>query len=964
MQPYNNLNLTTIVDSMSLKYETLRERSFVLFSYWCGVHSVEPAPWRIDTDTHYCLPRVSCTDRWNGFSISVDSAKITLTCDGEIVIIDIKSGFTPIWGDDNFIFLERSNPNPQTLTSLFNTLSDPPLYCEYLHDIRSGYWWPVDTRILITLVGHLVLVFTYRNSLLVSTCITSTKLLSKCLTDMINMQFGFDSFPRYANLVKRYAIELLGQDNAARHQPACIYLCVLIGLVVKNQHVFQNMDSFREYAIDNQLHYSDWFSTVSRWRGRFLTKVARSAQFLAGLLLAKTTYKTKFGKLRILLGLTLSAHSVWMFSNDRKHYWSNKTITASCMPCGPKVLAPGNFCQYVPGSCTEPSCRAFVYAPCAYMYCTVPMNCEHNAYRAAATRQCADWKGKVCPKQFRVYSRYLNHVTLKVQNVNIIDSKVWAARFKSRKAIMYGDAVKNEDLIADKEVVLNFKAMIKTEVSLGKVTDGNTFNANYDPRFIVSTDPSMGAIIGPKIYTVSKILSAAWSKGGCSYADVTPFEGIHYTSGYNKTDLGQLFDETLEIVGQDCVIFIDDFSRMDGHIQDVHIKAENDMYDYLLHDEAFLRELTKMFVRKGVIVCNVQVILRCALFWRRKSGDMNTSVGNSKLNTDMHGFSFNHFFDFVDYLFQRRIVIWVMGDDFAMFIRNGTIMPTIRSYVAVMAQVGMEAKPRFVSPSEFQYCSNVFIPAKPHTIATQLPGRNLCKAYVSTHKYGTGAAESWVKQQSVSYRQDYGHVPFMNAYHNIIYDSCRNARSRSFVLDDDDRAEKHVSGAVYPSDETVHWLTERYGMPPTMPSSYADLESWLSSDFVEAVIRRDVSGEPTPINYEYATLDCKFDDNGGFETTRNPLFGLPKEVLDQFDDNCDPKVLKPVDLVPTVPPSNLPKSKPKTGTNAKRDKRDSKPKVLKGRKPPIVSNLGRKSLLADQLDAWSHSNEDSIVSDN
>lgn len=947
---------------MSPKYEILRERSYSSFVLWASDSNIDYSPWMNDSPSNLMFPRIGVSNTWCTFGWSFAGSKLTLSSLEETVVIEIPINFVIVWCDDEFVFLQKTNNEPQALEALFSGINKPAVYSEFEHCVQTGYWLMYDTRIHVVMLGPLLVVRAFRNGFLKSTMVTSSALLCKCLTDMVNLQFAKDSFPRYANIVKRHATDLLNLENASRYQPGCIYLSVVLSLIVKNYQIFETLDAFEIYATEHQLHYFDWFKPVPKWRN-FLIKAGHVLQLVVGLSLMKHALTSKrrypyfdqeVKQTQICFGFGLSLHSCVMLygKRDKTLSWSTKYIASSCMPVKARELAPGNFCQYVSGNCTDPKCRAFVYAPCFYDICSVPSNCPHNAYRAAATRQCAIWKAGVCPKQFRIYSRYINHVTLKVQNVTTIDPIAWALRFKSRKAVMYFNAVKNCDQIAEKELVLNFKAMIKTEISVGKIENCNTYSADYDPRFIVSTDPSMGARIGPKIFTACKILTAAWSTGECSYADVKPFEGIYFVSGYNKTDLGKLFDQTLDVVGRDCIIFCDDFSRYDGHIQDTHIKAENDMYDHIFGDQKLLDDLTKMFVRNGVIVCGLDIVLRCALFWRRKSGDMNTTVGNSKLNVDAHGYSFDHFIDFVQLILDRKLVIWVMGDDFALFAVNGVYLPSVDSFRKVMLSVGFDSKPKFLKPSEFVFCSNVFIPASPHTIATQLPGKNLAKCYVSTNRYGETAAKSWVKQQSAMYKNDFGHVPFMHAFHSVIHNSCKDAVARKFVDDDDPL--KHVSGVVYPSDMTDHWLQQRYGMPPTYPSDYETVREWLESDFAQAVIYRDVFTDPIETDYKYATLECTFNNDGSvLLPTRDPMFSIPKEILDQFNLNTlEPIVLKPVDLTHTKPPL-------KRSTNDRRLERDNKNKKPKHKSDRLV----KQNDLDDQIEALTSSLNDLIESD-
>jgi len=511
-------------------------------------------------------------------------------------------------------------------------------------------------------------------------------------------------------------------------------------------------------------------------------------------------------------------------------------IPAVCMAISEsKDLRPGNVIQYISGRCEECNDGAFVYERCLHDNCSIASGCVHNAYRAAATRQCKSFPVKVVPRTFIDWCGYCMKLLIKVSDVQCIDSKDWALRFGGAKTRDYLKAVNESFQKGDQQKSNRFKAFVKREVILGKKDE---VQSEYDPRFIVSTQPELSAAIGPWIYTASKILAGCWGTGTCKYAKIIPVKNIHYTSGYNKSDLGKLFDETVEIVGGNPSVMNCDFSRYDGHLQGVHLEAERELYNFLFGNAELNKMLKKQDKRSGIISGAKGESLFCTLEGGRKSGDQNTSVGNSFLNVCMQLYCLSFYVDPFQLLEDDKLVMWVMGDDCLLFFSDKVTPPNLKAYKESMLLVGCEIKAEYVNKMDVNYCSNVFVPASPHTVACQLPGKNICKAYVTTSLWGEKKVRAWLKQQSLMYAQDFSHFPWLADYHKSIHKCYADSVAKAPVsVHDGDSRFKHVAYSFAPTAITEVWVTRRYGVSPL---TYKSVEEFLSSTLAYAMVQKDV----------------------------------------------------------------------------------------------------------------------------
>lgn len=786
----------------------------------------------------------------------------------------INYNYKVVWSDDHFLFLEKDS-------SLVGSTSKDILSCltgNCFKIVNINYTWSVYSfgliaRFMLALLklrvtqhiarvvvlGDNILVYKIVGGDMVSMLRAHSRSLSALITDCSAQRFLSCDFGKISTLAKRHIVQYVGVDQSLvlPWVHGTIYLTFLFSLLL-NRSLFLLLGDLKSMALANNLFFEDWMRAEIANSWSFTTKHVFVFCFMFSCICFSICFYMQCTILHCILTCLFLTTVMFCFlmilmiKRGDNLFLSGRpiaTIRESCMPCAPKAVREGCELDRIPGRCDECHDGGFVYAPCKHEHVSISSSCVHNGYSACINRNVGTFNVDACPDDFVRWADHIIDSTLDVQleSIHCIDPKDWARRFDGHKREAYEEAIDDEENEGTPLFSNSFSAFLKREFVLGK-KDLITGESDYFPRLIVSSKPGFSAKIGPKVYTASKILKAAWGGGKCDYAKVKAFPNIHYTAGLNKNDLGQLYDDMITMLGADCFLGIFDFSKFDAHLQEKHIQAERKLYEFLFsfltpsEVKEFFDGLDAQMTRKGIIKCRDGTLF-AKLHAARKSGDQNTSVGNSFLNVCFHTYVLNMLgVDVLSLLKQNKMAIWVMGDDCLIWYHKSISAPPIQDYMAAMSKVGMEVKGDYYRPQFADYCSNLFFPSKEGTVATQYLGRNICKAYCCLKKYNNEKARYWVKQVSQAFSIDMTHIPFMHNYHKKIYDSVRDAKHVRLTLDGEYDG-KHVARASQPSiPELNQYLYDRYDIDAKEAADLATLsvQQFLESPTIMKMIDVDV----------------------------------------------------------------------------------------------------------------------------
>jgi len=880
--------------------------SYIGFMKYCAEQGVDHTRWRYNGDYIMSGPKYLVFPKlfsfnWMGYSVRFDSERITFTGIDTFVLPNVFSycNLECFYSDDLFCYYECVSTVSTRLFSVLDSLdgnSHMLVHDDYTFSLYNFSWfWKLFYSfwgfylpkhfIRIFVVGKNVFVYRFVDNLCVGFMVAHTQALSLMLADCSAQRFSGPDFGKIGTLCKRHLANVFPTSSSASisYFYGTLYLSFVLALQL-NVNMFGWLADLKNLSITNNVLFQDWIDATYHqyfWYGpRFVLWLAFVFYIFLFLFYFIYVYFWDITFICFLYFFCLVLFSYFCFYT--LYYYKRRTQSFSAgvligtvqETCNPSPLLPiRDTCHvdYVAGSCSECKDGAYVFAPCASEHCSIASSCVHNGYTACAMRNVAEFKVDQCPDQFCEWVDHVIQETIKMDHssVSFIDEKTWASRFSGTKRELYEEAIECEENEGAPLWSTSMEAFIKREIVLGK-RDLFGDTCKFTPRLIVASKPSFSAKIGAKIYTASKLLKRAWGGGSCPYGNVDVYPNIHYTAGMNKNDLGALFDFYVDLLGEDAIVGNFDFEKYDAHLQVLHLFQEQKLYKHLykhfqqshrfngMEMKEFYAALDAQIQRKGIIKCR-DGLLRAIIDAARKSGDQNTSVGNSFLNVCFHSYVLNKFgINLFQLCKDNKAAIWVMGDDCLLWFHSSLKqhLPSVNQYRQAMTEIGMEIKGEFVKPRDVDYCSNLFFPAAEGTVATQFPGRNLCKAYVCLRKYSTAKGAYWCRQTAMAYKMDFSHVPFMYNYHRSIYDSVRDARAQRVCLDEYDG--KHVAhGSTVAQQKYYIFMYDRYGLSTQDCQDLAVLQPHLllAHPNAKRIIDVDVYGKELGNKKPYNFID-------------------------------------------------------------------------------------------------------------
>jgi hypothetical protein len=732
------------------------------------------------------IPAIA-SNRFLGMNVSYGDGymSLTTTCKNFRIPFDLTQAQDAVWSNSYFIALAPTN--------VHNHLGLWPrlLKSTYVHVEASNSKPWTQKHIILSTIGDNTFLY-QRHSSGYTSYIANTTLLCRLLKDGIAMQPKADFIGRYLSNFRKI-LESEKELDTTPYIHGTIIAGVALGARLNVEILAQELPAHR-IALQYSQIFSDW-----------------------------------------------SQPNINVVDYDYGEQVA--TLLQSCQPLiGLAKLRPGNEIQPTYGRCFDQKEGIWIYGPAVARELCVASSCSHNAYHACVERQCKDFNVPEAPDNFIDWCHHIAVNTIDVKIDHVINSSIWAKRFGGSKSECYAEAVRfNEEDYVPTEFQSKFTSFVKREILVGKIEN---FEPVFVPRLITSSTYNYATQVGPLIYTTAKALRFAWGGIPTEYAYGKTFPGIYFTSGLNKNDLGSLFEKTLDQLGADCVIGNFDFSRYDAHLQKNHLLGEFELYKHFYNSvevEPIRKFVLQQGDRRGILRARDNII-PARFKWSRKSGDPNTSSGNSFITVCLLTYALSHYFDVLSELKSGNIIIWVMGDDSLIFYRSGCqYIPDIKGFISKLYNMGIETKGNYVSPNGVVYCSNVFIPTMEGYMATQLPGRNLCKAYATIHKYKYDRARYWVHSNAYAYMRDFQHVPILSMFHLLIYNSTLDCKPCELPVE---RYEiyKHCSQPQTYCQATFDWFMDRYSLDCLQIGDLSDPFKWIQSDFVQRMIDVDIYG--------------------------------------------------------------------------------------------------------------------------
>lgn len=283
------------------------------------------------------------------------------------------------------------------------------------------------------------------------------------------------------------------------------------------------------------------------------------------------------------------------------------------------------------------------------------------------------------------------------------------------------------------------------------------------PRIIQALSQSAKLHAGPWFLQYSEAMKRAW-----------PYHNwIYYSSGATAEDHDKWFAHSVAALGGvDEVSFLyTDFSKYDMTQGADAIQSEIEHYrklgflKHVEHGEAILAAMYRSTVYAGR-----ETSIRFSVNGTRKSGDSNTSSGNTR----MTGFVIGSFLKHEGLEKFARCI--VLGDDNLMVIHRAAFERKygrdweniVKEKLRVWAtDLGFKLKVGLThNVLEAEFCSGRFYPTNNGFKFGKKPGRSLSKIAYFLHKPGRTPEEykGMLKGTLVSYRGTGMHVPFLRVY--------------------------------------------------------------------------------------------------------------------------------------------------------------------------------------------------------
>jgi hypothetical protein len=254
---------------------------------------------------------------------------------------------------------------------------------------------------------------------------------------------------------------------------------------------------------------------------------------------------------------------------------------------------------------------------------------------------------------------------------------------KKRKALVdTGLLFEDDDFVPDPKP--KYLAFVKTEMTNDLDLSKKYFS---EPRIIQAPTEHTKLEVGRHINRISKWLMKHWNI----------YNEMCYAAGNTPIELGLWRLENDKVFG-DHTYLETDFSRWDAHYNEDFIKTECECYNkFGKHFRAMAIEIWKNRNFRGMTSTGSEYGMKGT----RRSGDPQTSVGNSLINGLYHKFIFDKLLGSGNW---RAIF---MGDDMLVAIRKG-INIDLKLYIRFWRNLGMVPETLIPEMYKESFCSQYF----------------------------------------------------------------------------------------------------------------------------------------------------------------------------------------------------------------------------------------------------------------
>jgi hypothetical protein len=251
-----------------------------------------------------------------------------------------------------------------------------------------------------------------------------------------------------------------------------------------------------------------------------------------------------------------------------------------------------------------------------------------------------------------------------------------------------------------------------------------------------------------------------------------PSNIIAYASGFNRSDIGQLFDSWRDEVSLhgEPVFHKSDFSKYDLTVNEHLLAAEAMIYRHIcftdaLHDFVLDEAQYRIFGRMRSLTFDLN---RAGPYRMLVSGNVNTSIGNSIRTALMRAFQACRVLNCTyAQLVAHPFKIMTLGDD-SLTVTTANVALALDSD-ATLSDLGMDAKQSVTSLEHATFCSSVFLPTSSGSLLLPLIGRHLAKTFFNIHSIGPKKIRGYARGIVNGFRFDFSDMPIIRVIYAHIH---------------------------------------------------------------------------------------------------------------------------------------------------------------------------------------------------
>jgi hypothetical protein len=328
------------------------------------------------------------------------------------------------------------------------------------------------------------------------------------------------------------------------------------------------------------------------------------------------------------------------------------------------------------------------------------------------------------------------HVLLPTRQVNAVKYEDWNRRFPPARQVEHNRAKANVETMGLSRSNLKQwtirKSFIKRELMLDELED-------KDPRLIQGVPAEANVLLSPWVYAFSEYVKEVW---GLEHP-------VTYASGMDAIRLGRW------MVGrQDSVLFENDFTRFDRSIGVEALSFETYVYKrHGLKGDA-LKVMEAQLSTAGRTAHGIEYHVEGT----RKSGDPNTSCGNSLLNglVNLYAMGKATGRDVMN-VHPKEYGSCIVGGDDGVFQPNGLVDENI--FESVISSLGFQPKLLKTSWPEVSFYSARWVPVEGGFVLTPKLGRLLSKFGWSLNPQAN--PKGWLRGVVQGHYALFYHIAFM-----------------------------------------------------------------------------------------------------------------------------------------------------------------------------------------------------------